>query len=88
MIRVVSFIILTIFSLSVPWYFSFTAMIVYAFFYDGIELIVLGFLLDSYMGYAIPRLHLGAVYTIAITGMLLFFWGLRPLLFIKHERPL
>lgn len=88
MIRFISFFILTIFSLSAPWYFSFAAMIVYAFFYEGIELIVLGFLLDSYMGYAVPRLHLPAVYTIAVTGILIFFWGLRPLLFINHNERL
>jgi hypothetical protein len=88
MIRLISFLLLTVFSLSVPWYFSFAAMVVYAFFYEGIELIVLGFLLDSYMGYAIPRLHIGAVYTIAVTGILIFFWGLRPLLFIKRDEQL
>ena len=85
MIRLISFITLTIFSLTVPWYFSFAGMIVYAFFYEGVELIVLGFLLDSYMGYAVPRIHLPAVYTIAVTGILIFFWGLRPLLFMKRD---
>ena len=90
MIRLTAFILLTIFSLSVPWYVSFAAMVVYAFFYEGVELIVLGFLLDSYMGYAVPRLHLPAVYTIAVTGILIFFWGLRPFLFInkRDEQPL
>ena len=74
MIRLIAFTALTIFSLSVPWYLSCTAMVVYAFFYEGVELIVLGFLLDSYMGYAIPRLHIPAVYTIVIDiGICLFF---------------
>ncbi len=88
MIRFISFFILTVFSLSAPWYLSFVAMIIYAFFYEGIELIVLSFLLDSYMGYTIPRLHLPAVYTIAVTGILIFFWGLRPLLFITNNEKI
>lgn len=80
MIRFVFFSVLTAISLTLPWPVFVLLALVYAFMYEGVELIVLGFMLDAYMGYSGPWLPLNAAYSIAMMGMLICMWGLKPLI--------
>jgi hypothetical protein len=65
-----------------PWPYFIVCSIAYAFWYEGVELIVLGFLLDAYLGATMPWMAFPAIYTSALTGILVSVWGLKPLLFI------
>jgi hypothetical protein len=67
-----------------PWPVFMVLALMYAFIYEGVELVVLGFMLDAYFGYSGAWLPMHAAYSIALTGMLLFVWGLKPL--IQTER--
>lgn len=80
MTRFVFFIILLAIGLTLPWPAFVLLAFVYAFMYEGVELIALGFALDAYLGYSGPWLPLNAAYTIALTGMLICMWGLKPLI--------
>ncbi len=85
MIRSIIFLSIAILSLTASWPFTISAACIYAFWYEGIELIVLGFFLDAYIGHAVPWLFIPAIYTLTMTGILLFFWGLKPLLYITYD---
>ena len=66
MIRLLFFCILIATGLTLPWPVFVLLALVYAFIYEGVELIALGFMLDAYMGYSGPWLPLNAAYSIAI----------------------
>ncbi len=86
MIRTTSCIALLMLGLSAPWPVFMMATLLYAFFYEGIELIALGFMLDAYFGYSGAWLPMHAAYSIALMGMLIFVWGLKPLIQTdRHE---
>jgi hypothetical protein len=74
--------LLLVVGLALPWQFFILGCVVYAFWYEGVELIVLGFLLDAYVGAAMPWIMFPAIYTFALSGILLSVWGFKPLLFI------
>lgn len=85
MIRTLIFLCIVAFSLTLPWQYALFATCIYAFWYEGIELIALGIFLDSYVGFEVSRLIVPAIYTITMSGILMFFWGLKPLLYITSE---
>jgi hypothetical protein len=82
MIRILIFFTLVCMSLAMPWPLFILAAVVYAFWYEGVELIALGFFLDAYLGSMVPWLPLPSAYTLALSGILMSAWGLKPLLFI------
>jgi hypothetical protein len=53
-----------------------------------VELIVLGFLLDAYLGSPVPWLPFPVAYTLALSGILMSAWGLKPLLFIDGNESI
>ncbi len=80
MIRFTFFLILVATGLILPWPVFVLLALVYTFIYEGMELIALGFMLDAYLGYSGPWLPLNAAYSIAMVGMLICMWGLKPLI--------
>lgn len=82
--RLIYFLALVILALLVPWYIFFPFAAIYAFKFTGYELLILSFCIDGYVGYAVPWLPVPAVYTLATIGILIFFWGLKPLLMIDR----
>jgi hypothetical protein len=82
MIRILIFFALVCMSIAVPWPLFILSAVVYAFWYEGVELIVLGFFLDAYLGSMVPWLLLPSAYTLALGGILISAWGLKPLLLI------
>jgi hypothetical protein len=88
MTRIISFLILVSIGLTVPWPFFFIGAALYAFYFDGIELIVFGFLLDAYARVPLSHLPLASAYTLALTGILLIAWGLKPLIMFDRSSTL
>jgi hypothetical protein len=84
MIRLVLFISILVCGLTLPWPVCVAVALVYAFLYEGMELILVGFFLDAYFGYSGAWLPLQAAYSIAFTGMLISMWGLKPLIRTEH----
>jgi hypothetical protein len=75
---------LLVVGLTLPWIYFVCLAFLYAFVYEGNELIAVGFLFDAYMGYAGSWLPLHAAYSIAFTGMLICVWGLKPLIHLDR----
>jgi len=63
--RVVSFLIVVIVSVAAPWWFLLLLAAAYALFFGGLELVVLGVLLDGYFGYAGQHV----LYTVAAAAL-------------------
>jgi hypothetical protein len=72
-------------SFALPWPYFFLCALIYAFIFEGVELIVLGTLLDAYLGSVVPQLPFTTAYTLALTGMLVFVWGIKPLLMLDRN---
>ena len=83
--RVLWFCILLLSGLTLPWQFFIGGVLIYGFYYEGLELLLLAFLLDGYVGYDIPWLPFPAIYNLATTGILIFFWGLKPLMLLDVD---
>jgi hypothetical protein len=88
MTRFFAFSVLICISLTLSWPFFILASVVYAFWYEGVELILIGFLLDAYLGTEVPWLPFPAAYTFALMGILMSVWGLKPLLLIERNESI
>jgi hypothetical protein len=84
MMRLISCLLLFALGLTLWWPLFIVCAFVYAFWFEGLELIGIGFLLDAYFGHSTSTLPLHAAYSIACTGLLILVWGLKPLMFLSH----
>lgn len=80
MTRILSFIGLIILSATAPVWLVLIGMALYAFFYSGIELILLAGCVDAVL---MPSTALVPVYTLASIGLLIAVELLRPYLLVE-----
>ena len=72
--------------LVLPWWIFIGCALWYGFLYGGEELLGIGFALDMLYGHSVPWLPVPLVYSCALFGMLIFLWGIRPLLSYNNDR--
>jgi hypothetical protein len=82
MFRLLSFTTLIILTMVLPWQLTIVSICIYAAYFEGFEVIMLGFLLDTFLGTRVPWMSFPAVFTIATTGILFVVWSLKPLIFL------
>ena len=85
MMRLTAFLILIALGLTVPWQLFVIGIGLYAFHYEGYELLPLAFLFDAFVGISVPWLPVPAIYTIATLGIMVFVWGMKPLFLIESR---
>lgn len=83
--RFTAFCILIALGLTVPWQLFIIGIVMYALYYEGLELLPLAFVFDSFVGITVPWMPVSAIYTIATLGMLVFVWGMKPLFLIESR---
>ncbi len=83
--RIIWLLVLITASLTLPWYVFVCGVFLYSFVYEGLEVLIVAWLLDAYAGYTVPWVPIPAVYTIATTGILVLIWGLKPLFLIESR---
>ena len=78
--RPILFIIVFLVGLALPWWVFIPCALIYGFVYSAEELLFIGFVIDMLYGNPVPWLPVPLVYTFALTGLLLFLYGIKPLL--------
>jgi len=84
--RLIFFISVLLIGAVLPWWLFIIIALVYGLAYGGEELLVIGFVLDMLYGNPVPWLPIPLVYTFALSGLLLFLWGIKPLLSVHSTK--
>ena len=84
--RIIFFILVLLIGATLPWWLFILCALVYGFVYSGEELLLIGFVLDMLFGNPVPWLPVPLVYTGALTGLLIFLWGIKPLLSVYSTK--